>query len=367
MKILHVIDSAGIYGAEIMLLALMEEQRKLRHEPVLLSMGASDSSDPDVLYEEAVRRGLCALKFRSKRGYSLGAGLRILRLAKDVGAHVIHTHGYKGNILLGSIPRFVRRVPVISTVHGWTATRKFTRIWFYSLLDRYFLGKLDLVVNVHAASPFQGHPRTRVVLNGIPELVIDGPLIGTDDAISTFTRNGFAIGSISRLSEEKGLVYLIEAISLLAERGLAVKAVIIGEGPQRRELERVIGKHGLCGQVLLAGYRENAYGYIPLLDAFVLPSLTEGLPITVLEAMQTGVPVIASRVGGIPAVLRNGDLGILTEPGNAKAIADAVTFLYANREQGREMGRRARHVALNEYSSRRMAEEYMDVYATVLS
>ena len=145
-----------------------------------------------------------------------------------------------------------------------------------------------------------------------------------------------------------------------------MKAVVIGEGPQRHSLEAMVKDAGLSGKILFAGYRDYAYNYLPHFSVFVLPSLTEGLPITILEAMQAKIPIVASRVGGIPAVLENGKTGILVEPGNPNALADAIIRVWSDPQGLLEMGKRARETALTKYSSRRMAEDYLCVYNMII-
>lgn len=366
MKILHVIDSAGLYGAEVMLLCLMEEHQKMAVEPFLLSMEESDNAaSSDSLAEEALSRGLKAVKFKPDRGYSFKTAENIWRFAEEMGADIIHSHGYKGNILLGSLSKCSRKRPVVSTKHGWTSTRMFTKIWFYTLLDKFFLKRMDAVVNVNDISPSIGNDREFVIENGIPELTFES--ITNDEPVISFCREGFIIGTVSRLSEEKGLTYLVEAMSLLVKKGVDAKAIIIGEGPQRAVLEEAIRCSNLSDRFLLAGYKNKAYNYLPLFDLFVLPSLTEGLPITILEAMQAGKPIIASRVGGIPRVLDNGRLGMLIESGSPESIVDAISSLYHDSKRRISLGKDAREAVLTRYSSKRMAEEYIKVYEEVLN
>src|SRR3990170_3691575 len=142
MKIMHVIDSAGIYGAEIVLLNLMEAHNKMGFAALLLSIEPDDHSSGNSLSGEASRRGLNVIKYKSGRGYSWATAARIMRDAEEQGVSLIHSHGYKGNILLGSIPRYMRKMPVISTIHGWTSVRICTKIWFYTLLDKFFLRRM---------------------------------------------------------------------------------------------------------------------------------------------------------------------------------------------------------------------------------
>ena len=117
---------------------------------------------------------------------------------------------------------------------------------------------------------------------------------------------------------------------------------------------------------MFPGYYDNAYLYLKNFDVFIMPSLTEGLPITLLEAMQAGLPIIASRVGGIPEVIEDGHTGLLVDPKDSNELSQKIAFIRNNPDKGDEIGRRARQVALQKYSSRRMAEEYKKVYSVAL-
>lgn len=372
MKILHIIDSSGIYGAEIMLLNLMEEQRRINLTPILLSLCDLDGQSNE-LVEEAKKRNVTAIPFRMKRGYSIGSAMQLVRLAHDAHVAIIHSHGYKGDILIGSLPREVRGIPMVRTQHGRTATKKLSKIWFYEVLDSLIMRRMAAVVRVNKAEATRQNvndlpsAHAWVVENGIPELKFEpDSVVRTDPEVSEFCNDGFVIGTIARLSEEKGLIHLIAALRILSRHHAAFKAVIIGEGPERQSLLAMANEAGLSGKILFAGYRKDAYHYLPHFDVFVLPSLTEGLPITILEAMQAEVPIIATRVGGIPAVLENGKWGLLVEPGNPNALADAVTEVWSDPKGAAERGQSARETALTKYSSRRMAEDYQRVYDRIL-
>lgn len=369
MRILHVIDSAGLYGAEIMLLNLMKEQQQMNLNPMLLSIEDINGNSEGSLKEEAVKRGLNAERLALSRGYSIANGLKISRFAVGNRMDIIHSHGYKANILLGSLPKSLRKIPVMSTIHGWTSTKMFSKIWLYTLFDKICLRRMDAVVNVNSFAPVVGGSAERFVIeNGIDELKFNPKhILQSDPKINNFCKDSFVIGVLSRLSNEKGLIYLIEAMRLLSDSIKNIKLVIIGEGPLRGFLQDNILKHGLSDKVLLAGYRNNAYNYLPLFNVFALPSLTEGLPITILEAMQAGVPIVASGVGGIPDVLGKGKYGITVEPANPKALAEAILYVYLNPDLPKEMGKKARQAVLKKYSSRRMAEDYLKVYESILN
>lgn len=371
MKILHVIDSTGVYGAEVMLLNLMMEQQRMGHVPVLVSLEVDGDSvmAEGGLSDEARKRRVNVIRYPSGRGYSWSVAKGLFNLANTQEVAILHSHGYKGNILLGSVPRRLRSVPIVSTIHGWTAVSRLSRVWWYVMLDKFFLRRMDATVSVSPAACVRSRmAQSFVVPNGMELLKFPDRrvLADSEPEIMRFCNDAFVIGVISRLSDEKGLEYLITAVEELVRSGCNLKAVIIGDGPQRESLQRRLDSRGLTDRILLAGYKSQAHRYLPLFDTFVLPSLTEGLPMTLLEAMQAGVPIVASRVGGIPGLLKEGALGLLVEPGDAKGIMTAIDQLYADRMRGTGMAAAARKEAVSNYSSWRMAERYINIYTTVI-
>ena len=171
------------------------------------------------------------------------------------------------------------------------------------------------------------------------------------------------MGAIGRLSPEKGFNYLIEAIHKI--NSSSIKLVIIGDGPERENLERLINKFGMKGKILLPGYMPEAFKYLPFFNVFVLPSLTEGLPITLLEAMQAGIPIIATRAGGVPETLNDGEAGIIVEPGDSKPLEKAIRLLCKDKEHARRLAGKAKEIAKTRYSSREMALRYYEVYKSL--
>ena len=373
MKILHVIDSAGMYGAEVMLLNLMEEQKKLGLAPHLLSLGNSNEGAKD-LEQKAEVLGIPTQKLRTSNPLTLLVeALRIETSTGRQGVDLIHSHGYKGNIMFGLWPKAFRRIPVISTMHGWTTVNHYSKISIYEKLDRFCLKQLDARVLVT-----NGHPgavnflnmedeRNKVIENGIPNLLFNQDIIkNTEKRFIEFCQNGYVIGSIGRLSPEKGFEYLIESIETLSKEASDYKLVIIGEGRSRDQLEGCIRKRGLEDKVMLLGYRHEAYNFMKFFDIFVLPSLTEGLPITLLEAMQARRPVVAANVGGIPQVLENGRLGMLIEPRDPDNIAHSILHIRKHPEIALRLKNEAFLHVQQKYSCHRMAQEYSDTYKSVI-
>jgi glycosyltransferase involved in cell wall biosynthesis len=169
------------------------------------------------------------------------------------------------------------------------------------------------------------------------------------------------LGVVGRLSPEKNVRGLIEALHLLNDKNLGL--VVLGAGPELPAIQRSIAEAGLTDRVLLGGYVANARDYLALLDVLVIPSLTEGLPMILLEAMAAKLPVISTRVGDIPAVL--GELGVLVEPGDAKQLAAAIGATVDGLAHVRVLAAQAADRVATRYSATAMADGYSLLYTRV--
>lgn len=374
MRILHVIDSGGLYGAEVMLLHLMEAQVQLGIDPVLASIGSPGCGDKPVEIE-ARRRGLRVEPFRMRPGPNWPGAFAILRFARREEIELLHSHGYKGNILFGLLPKRLRRLPVVTTLHGWTWTGGLTRMRAYEWLDGLSLRFVDRVVLVNES--MLDHPRlqfgkrSRLVVseNGIP---LAAPEPGQNELdlnpeILAFARQGFSIVAVGRLSREKGFDLLLAGVAGLVAQGKDVRLLIMGEGGLREPLLLQARELGVADRLMLSGYVPAAGKYLSRFNCFAIPSLTEGLPMVLLEAMAGGVPIVASRVGGMPEALDHGRAGMLVESGDVAAlragIAEVMDHPATAGERAGHAGRRVREI----YSSRAMAERYSEVYRQLLS
>ncbi len=150
------------------------------------------------------------------------------------------------------------------------------------------------------------------------------------------------IGTVCRLVEpKKGLSVLLQAAAELKRRdgGVNFQLLIVGDGPARSQLEELSRRLDLDSQIVFAGARRDIQKILPLVNVFVLPSLYEGFGIAILEALAAGRPVVATTVGGIPEFVKGGKTGLLVEPGNANALADAIATLLNNPEEAKQLGR----------------------------
>lgn len=177
------------------------------------------------------------------------------------------------------------------------------------------------------------------------------------------------IGTVCRLEEPtKGLTVLLNALAQLHQRGgaLPFQLLLVGEGPAERDLRQLSEKLGLRDIVVFAGLRKDVERILPLLDVFVLPSLSEGFGIALVEAMAAGLPVVATSVGGIPEVVQTGATGVLVPPGDSVALADAMEELMNNSSKAQFLGQNGRDRATRLFDVSLMVRHHENLYDRLL-
>lgn len=177
-----------------------------------------------------------------------------------------------------------------------------------------------------------------------------------------FSSTDYVIGIVAHLADHKGHKYLIEAVRLLKEKLPEVRLIVVGEGPLKLELTRQVRDFHLEDVVFFLGFREDIPRILASLDLFVLSSHMEGLGSSLLEAMASRLPVVATRVGGIPDVVIHQETGLLVPPKNPAALAKAILEMYRHRDKAREMGQRGYEVVHQKFSAEAMAAKVIEVY-----
>jgi len=174
------------------------------------------------------------------------------------------------------------------------------------------------------------------------------------------------IGTVAHLSREKGLDHLIEAASLIPGVQKRLRFVIVGTGDCLPGLKELAQKKGLAEVIQFAGFHSNTYQYMKSFDIFALPSLSEGLSSAILEAMATSLPIVATEVGGIPELVKDGENGLLVAPADPSALARAIQRLADNPEESRRMGLRGRERMEEQFTLERKILETEQLCSTLL-
>jgi glycosyltransferase involved in cell wall biosynthesis len=200
----------------------------------------------------------------------------------------------------------------------------------------------------------------KVVYNGI-----DASEYKVGKKVSKVKGGKFQIGYIGRLSIEKGVIYLIEALSHLDD--IDYECVIIGEGPLRHELEDIVISKGLKSKVKFLGFQQNVTPFFSEMDVFVLPSLNEVLPITIIEAFAHKVITIASEVGGVPDLITHGKTGLLFPAKDIDILLENIKFVYTNLGEKQKMVDNAYEKFIQSFSSDVMLREISNYFDFIIS
>jgi glycosyltransferase involved in cell wall biosynthesis len=364
VKVLQLISSGGYYGAENMLLNLCASQEQSGCQNSLLIF--YNVHVPNVeFYERARRRGLSVRMVHCNGRADWRAVRQIEEYIQEDGVDLVHTHGYKAD-LYGYLAAWRCHKPVVATCHNWVGGT--AALGIYNHLDRMVLKKFNALV---AVSDAVGH---RLHAFGVPTEKIKTIANGID--VTAFERaqplpllkaeGNTVVGVVARLDLQKGFEYLLHAARELCKTFHDLKIVIVGEGPDRNAIEEMIQQYGLQSSVVLAGQQSNMPAVYAAMDMFVLPSLNEGLPMTVLEAMAASKPVIATRVGAIPSVIKDGENGLLVNAKDPEGLQNAIASLLSDPERSRRMGDQAHAWVSQNYTSEAMALKYREMYEEVL-
>jgi len=286
------------------------------------------------------------LRFPMKYALDLSPLPHLIREVRRQNLSLIHTHGSRAN-LLGRLAGRWLKIPVVSTVHSSLKQDYLSpKAAFLALaLDRMTLPLTSGIITVSEALAYEvadrGGENIRTIYNGIQPLPhLEDPR-NRADLRQSFRRSwgipfdALILGTIARLHPTKGLNYLIKAAKLLQMRFPKVHLLIVGDGPLHLELEAQLNSIGL--PYTLTGFLPDAYQSLPAMDLFILPSISEGMGLVLLEAMQAHIPIVASQVGGIPEVIRDGKEGLLVPPMNPEALAEACLRILENPELSKSM------------------------------
>lgn len=277
---------------------------------------------------------------RDVSGGDVAAFTALRRLVAVFAPHVIHSNSSKAGALAALTGRIYRTPRIIFTAHGWAYNEK--RPWWQKALIAYvhwltiLLSHTTICVSSAVRTDARWMPlvqsRLRVIHNGITATTplsqrdarnAIAPQLATNHATSQW------IGTIAELHPTKNIDVLIDAFAEIASDHDAV-LVIIGEGSERAHLEARITHHNLHDRIVLAGFLPAAAQYLSALDVFVLPSHSEALGYVILEAGLAQLPVVASRVGGIPDIILDGESGLLVPPGDRPLLATSISSLLSN-------------------------------------
>ncbi|MFZ5998714.1 MAG: glycosyltransferase [Nitrospirota bacterium] len=306
---------------------------------------------------------------RSKM-HTLRSLVKVIKTERPV---VLHCHRHKATVFGVIASMIAGDIKVVSHVHGLGRTRSYKRRFF----NFFILKRIEKVIAISESVRqdiigtnwrLDGE-KIAVVMNGIDLKKIDGTTTSKKNArmLLNVPENALVYGTVGRLITTKGQRYLLDAFAKVSITIPHARLVIIGEGPLERELKDKAQMLGISQSVLFLGYRNDVFDLLKALDIFVFPSLAEGLGLALLEAMAARLPIIASRVGGIPEVLDDGKYGVLVAPRDASELADSmITAGLLNEAQRKLAGDAARERVENTFTVEAMCKELVYAYESII-
>jgi len=362
IRILYIIATLDLAGAErqMVLLATNLDRGSFEVGVACLSRGGP--------LEAELRAARIPVEIFWKKGrFDLAAFLRLLSFIKDFRPDIIHTWLFTSNTI-------GRIAAVVAGVRRIIASERCVDIWkgpIHRLLDRILAGRTSLIIaNAQAVRSFclgEGiaPSKVRVIPNAFDRRRFQPYPKEEARRRLNLPSNLPVVGFVGRLEEQKGLSYLIEAAALLSSE-LRFLVAVIGSGPLEEEMRRRLGKLNLEGTFRFFGSLDEACRLLRAFDVLVLPSLWEGLPNVLIEGMASGVPIVATAVGGVPEIIQDGHTGILVKPGDPAALAEGIRKIVAGGETGARLAREAFEYVEEKFHLRSVIGAYEDVYRELM-
>ena len=306
---------------------------------------------------------------------------RLALLIRRVRPHILHTHTAKAGAVgrLAALLAGDARPPiVVHTFHGHVLRGYFdpVRTAGFRLLERWLARMSTALV---AVSPqvrddlvaLGVAPRERfvVVRLGIEleqRVAAEQDGRGESRRILGIGADRFAVGWIGRMTGVKRTEDVLRAFRRLRDRGVDACLCMIGDGPDRPTVERRAHELGVMRDTLFLGYQEDVAPFYAAFDAMILPSINEGTPVSAIEALAAGRPVVATRVGGVPDVVREGEDGFLVDPGDVDALAERLAQLAADPDLRERLGAAGRARVIPRYSVERLVDDIDRLYRSLL-
>jgi glycosyltransferase involved in cell wall biosynthesis len=370
LTIVHVLSSFGMGGQERVALDLARTQKRAGHDVLAISL-AGEPHGP--LADEFRAAGARVLSAPKRRGVDVGLVPQLAATFLLERVNVVHTHNPQPLIYAAPAGRIARK-RVVHTKHGINPD-KGRRLVLRRAAARFahmYVAVSELTAQASRDAHEVPERKLRVINNGVDLSRFPGVDAAARAAVRAelgIPADAFVIGTVGRLSSEKDHALLVRAAAPVV--GPDVHVVIVGGGEQENALRAQIAMlpNGASASVHLAGLRRDVPRVLAAFDVFALSSRLEGLPLVLPEAMAMQLPVVATAVGGVPNVVRDGETGWLVAPGEGADAGMRARFeeLRDDRAACRRMGMRAREVALAEYSAERMASDYMALYREVLA
>ena len=369
-KIAYLIDGLSMGGAERLMVPILKHLSRAHFDPYVCAM---QSKDGNPMADEIRALGVPVECLNIKHLRELDAIPRLTHYLKSIRADLVHTQLEAANIL-GNISAKLLRLPSVCTIHVMPSLDVKTKMKMHQKVEWFTLRHFcDRVISVseearqyHIKISGSSEEQVTTIYNGI-DLSAFSDMDYARERRSVRAELGIPLDAdvlvtVAVLRPPKGIQFLIRAMPAILASHPNTYYLIVGSGSHREALMEEVGKAGVSERVVFAGMRKDVPQLLAASDIFVLPTLTEALPTVLAEAMAARLPLIASRVGGIPEMITNGQNGFLTEPEDLKGLASACIHLLKNRDERAAMSAEGWRIVHQKFSIERQVEQLRDLY-----
>jgi len=366
MKILHLISSQGFYGAENVVAALARDHQ-LSGNSVRIGVFDNTHTTQNNVADEFESRGLQVIRIRCRSRLDFATVRRIREIIAIQGINLVHSHGYKSDVYALLAGRRLG-IPLVGTSHHWTHQTRAVR--FYEFLDGLTLRRFDAVVAVSQVIAGQlreaGVPTDKITVidNGIDLTPFNSAAPVLKSELNA--KDQLLIGTVGRLVEQKGMIYFLTAAKQLLKEFPNLTFVIVGDGPDLGKLQQMAKELHIDNKVRFTGVRYDMANVYASLDVFVLASIEEGMPIALLEAMASRLPVAATAVGAVPQIVIPGETGMLVKARDAAEMAQAIAALLRDPALRERLGANGQRKVHERFSSQVMSQNYYQLYTRLI-
>ncbi len=359
INMLQLVNGFAIGGGEMKVLELVQRLATNRYHITGCSGGQGGPLEAE--FRKTVER---VEIYDKKFSFDFSLVARVARLMKEQEIEILQTTLFYADVI-GAYAAYLAKVPVVVSWEPVTGPFAFRHYWSYKLA----MQKIDRVVAVSEDI------RQRVIRERklIPEKVMtihygvdlekfapeDQSLIRSDIGVSD---DHLVLGTVARFDHPKGHKYLIDAAPTIVQQFPNVRFILVGDGPLRQEIEQQIQQLGLRDHFVLLGFRRDVKQLLGMFDLFILPSLSEGLPNAVLEAMACSNPVVATAVNGVVEVVEDGKTGFLVPPADPDRMASAVIKMLGSPENMKAMGKQGRERVASHFSVEQQVSKFEELY-----
>ncbi|KQS32302.1 glycosyltransferase family 4 protein [Pedobacter sp. Leaf194] len=365
IKILHAIRQGKIGGGETHVLNLVEQLNKQKYESLILSF----TEGPMV--EKLKAEGYKTYVVNTETPFDFRVWKKVRKIVDNEKINLIHAHGTRANSNTFSSAKSLK-IPLIYTVHGWSFHPDQGQVikTIRTLSERFLVNVADKTICVSESNLREGRskfpmPNASVILNGINRLKFD-PDKNYKNIREEFDikKDDIVVGYIARITHQKSPLTFINAI-FETKAPENVKFLIVGDGDLKPEMLDLAKELNLKN-IIFIDFREDIPDILNAIDIFCLPSLWEGLPIALLEAMSMRKAIIASNIDGISDLIAPDENGILVPPGNVKLLSEALNLLIGNASLASKFGLKAEQTIKEQFNVEVMTRKIESVYEDLL-